>query len=124
MKLFQGRCLVTGAAGFIGSHLSQRLVAEGCEVIGVDSFTDYYPRAVKEANLHGLCSDPRFQLIETDLLTADLATLLHSVDLVFHQAGQPGVRASWERSFEAYVRSNILVTQAMLAAASASPTLT
>ena len=124
MKLLQGRCLVTGAAGFIGSHLSQRLVAEGCEVIGVDSFTDYYPRAVKEANLRGLCSNPRFQLIETDLLSADLATLLDSVDLVFHQAGQPGVRASWERSFEAYVRSNILVTQALLEAAFASRSVT
>jgi len=108
---------VTGAAGFIGSHLAERLLAAGWEVVGVDCFTDYYPRAAKEANLEGLRGQPGFRLVEMDLNSAALGALLQGIDTVFHQAGQPGVRASWGRSFEPYLRSNILATQALLEAA-------
>lgn len=112
-----GRCLVTGAAGFIGSHLAERLIADGCEVVGVDSFTDYYDRALKERNLDGLSASPRFTLVRADLADADLESLVAGVDYIFHQAGQPGVRRSWGRSFEPYVRCNVVATQRLLEAA-------
>src|SRR5205823_8316544 len=111
-----GRCLVTGAAGFIGSHLAERLVALGCEVVGVDCFTDYYDPAVKERNVSSLCAGTGFTLVRADLAEADLAPLLQGIDYVFHQAGQPGVRRSWGQSFEAYVRWNVLATQRLLEA--------
>lgn len=108
------RCLVTGAAGFIGSHLAERLVAEGYTVIGIDCFTDYYSPGTKERNLGGLRSEPRFTLVVADLNTTPLAPLVAEVDTIFHLAGQPGVRASWGTSFEPYVRNNVLATQALL----------
>ena len=111
-----GRCLVTGAAGFIGSHLAERLVALGCEVVGVDCFTDYYDPAVKERNVSSLCAGTGFTLVRADLAEADLAPVLQDIDYVFHQAGQPGVRRSWGQSFEAYVRWNVLATQRLLEA--------
>jgi nucleoside-diphosphate-sugar epimerase len=111
------RCLVTGAAGFIGSHLAERLLGLGCSVVGVDAFTDYYVREVKERNLRSLLHDPEFSLKEADLLTVDLAKLLRGVDFIFHQAGQPGVRASWGSGFEPYVRHNVVATQRLLEAA-------
>ncbi len=112
-----GRSLVTGVAGFIGSHLAERLLGEGREVVGIDSFSDYYPRAAKEANLAPLRTLSGFELVEGDLNAVDLAALLAGVDTVFHQAGQPGVRASWGRSFDAYVAANVLATQRLLEAA-------
>jgi nucleoside-diphosphate-sugar epimerase len=111
------RVLVTGCAGFIGSHLSEALVGQGHEVIGADRFADYYPRAQKQANLSRLLDETRFSLREVDLAEADLAPLVDGVDLVYHLAGQPGVRASWGSSFEAYVRDNVLATQRLLEAA-------
>ncbi len=108
--------LVTGAAGFIGSHLAERLVAEGHAVRGIDCFTDYYPRADKEANLAGLRREPRFELIEADVCEADLVSLLRGVETVFHQAAQAGVRRSWGKEFEAYTRNNVLATQRLLEA--------
>ena len=111
------RCLVTGAAGFIGSHLAERLLGLGCSVIGIDAFTDYYAREAKERNLRGLLHNPEFSLSEADLLTMDLAKLLRGVDFIFHQAGQPGVRASWGSGFEPYVRHNVVATQRLLEAA-------
>jgi len=105
--------LVTGAAGFIGSHLVERLLASGVRVTGVDGFTDYYAPALKRANLAGALADERFRLVELDLGAADLAGL-PEVDVVFHLAAQPGVRASWGAEFAAYAHHNVLATQRLL----------
>ncbi len=115
------RCLVTGVAGFIGSHLAERLVGEGWEVVGVDCFTDYYPRPLKEANLARLRDEPHFHLVEADLGTANLTSLLDGVEVVFHQAAQAGVRASWGTSFADYTHNNVLATQRLLEAAKDRP---
>ena len=111
-----GRVLVTGCAGFIGSHLCERLVDDGRSVIGVDCFTDYYARDTKEANLERLRSEPRFALQELDLSEDDLDPCLEDVDTVYHLAAQPGVRGSFDEGFEHYVRCNILATQRLLEA--------
>src|SRR5438067_3613710 len=111
------RMLVTGCAGFIGSHLSEKLIDQGHDVVGVDVFTDYYSRSIKEANIRRLREEPRFKLHELDLAEADLAPVLEGVDIVYHQAGQPGVRGSWGKQFETYVRNNVTVTQRLLEAA-------
>ena len=111
------RSIVTGAAGFIGSHLADRLLALGHDVIGVDCFTDYYDRAVKEANIAEARTNARFQLLEDDLVTMDLPALLDGADYVFHQAGQAGVRPSWGAHFAGYLRNNIDATQRLLEAA-------
>ena len=110
------RCLVTGVAGFIGSHLAERLLEDGHEVCGVDAFIDYYPRHIKENNLAVCHSSNRFTFVEGDLLDLNLAPLLDGVDWVFHQAAQAGVRASWGREFSRYVECNILATQRLLEA--------
>ena len=116
----QETCLVTGAAGFIGSHLAEALVARGHRVIGVDAFVDFYPRAFKEANLARLRQSPNFHLIESDLNTANLPKLLTGVDYVFHLAAQAGVRTSWGEGFASYVENNVLATQRLLEAAKQS----
>jgi UDP-glucose 4-epimerase len=105
--------LVTGAAGFIGSHLVERLLGEGVTVTGVDCFTDYYAPALKRANLAAATGAPGFTLLELDLGAADLAAL-PEVDVVFHQAAQAGVRASWGAEFATYVHHNVLATQRLL----------
>jgi nucleoside-diphosphate-sugar epimerase len=110
------RVLVTGCAGFIGSHLAERLIALGHDVVGVDSFVDYYPRSLKEANLSTLRLAPHFSFFELDLASADLSSIVDGVDLIYHQAAQAGVRSSWGQDFEIYVRNNILATQRLLEA--------
>lgn len=105
--------LVTGAAGFIGSHLCERLIRSGARVTGVDVFTDYYDPALKRRNLEGLRGNPNFTLIELDLGRDDLARL-PDVSVVFHQAAQAGVRASWGAEFATYTHHNVLATQRLL----------
>jgi nucleoside-diphosphate-sugar epimerase len=105
--------LVTGAAGFIGSHLTERLLADGVRVTGVDCFTDYYDPALKRRNLEPARSHADFHLLELDLGRADLAQL-PEVDVVFHQAAQAGVRASWGAEFAGYAHHNVLATQRLL----------
>jgi nucleoside-diphosphate-sugar epimerase len=109
--------LVTGVAGFIGSHLAERLLEEGARVSGVDCFADYYPRAIKEANLSALRGHPRFHFVEAALQDADLPGLLEGVTHVFHLAAQAGVRKSWGREFRTYTANNIEATQRLLEAA-------
>ena len=112
--------LVTGTAGFIGSHLAERLLAEGWQVTGVDCFTDYYSRSAKEQNLATLIGHPGFAFVEADLVSVDLRPLLAGKAVVFHQAGQAGVRASWGEQFELYTRDNIMATQRLLEAVKGS----
>jgi UDP-glucose 4-epimerase len=105
--------LVTGAAGFIGSHLTERLLRDGVRVTGVDCFTDYYDPALKRRNLTAALEHPGFRLMELDIAAADLSAL-PDVTVVFHQAAQPGVRASWGAEFSVYVHHNVLGTQRLL----------
>ncbi|WP_099191507.1 NAD-dependent epimerase/dehydratase family protein [Tepidibacter mesophilus] len=107
------KALVTGCAGFIGSTLSERLLDEGFEVIGIDSFTDYYSKDIKEFNLKNLILNDKFTLVSENLVICDLKKYL-DVDYVFHQAGQPGVRGSWGYDFEEYIYNNISATQKLL----------
>jgi len=108
------RSLVTGVAGFIGSHLAERLIKEGHKVVGVDCFTDYYARSIKEENIKGLLHEPHFTFFEANLLEANLRELLIGVDYIFHQAAQAGVRSSWGVEFEVYTSHNVVATQRLL----------
>jgi nucleoside-diphosphate-sugar epimerase len=109
--------MVTGCAGFLGSHLCEALLRGGHEVIGVDCFTDYYPRALKEANVAGVKRAPGFHMVEIDLAAGPVDRLLDGVEVVFHLAAQPGVRASFGEGLEANVRHNVQATQRLLEAA-------
>lgn len=111
------RCVVTGVAGFVGSTLAERLLADGHEVVGIDCFTDYYGRDVKERNLATARQSARFTFHEEDLAEADLDARLDGVEVVFHQAAQAGVRASWGETFASYTHHNVLATQRLLEAA-------
>ncbi len=108
--------IVTGAAGFIGSWLAQRLLERGDQVIGVDCFTDYYSPRIKRANVEPLGDFAGFTLIERDILELDWRPLLEGTTTVFHQAAQAGVRASWGRNFAEYTNLNVLATQTLLEA--------
>ena len=111
------KSVVTGVAGFIGSHLAERLLRAGHEVVGIDNFLDNYPRYFKDHNLTALLSETRFSFIESNLLRSDLSALLRGATYVFHLAGQPGVRASWGKEFTRYTDNNIVATQLLLEAA-------
>lgn len=111
------KALVTGAAGFIGSTLVERLLDAGDEVVGVDCFTDYYDPAVKRTNIERASESDAFVMLDLDLRTADLEAVLQNVDVVFHQAGQPGVRLSWNLGFKMYDTCNVQATQRLLEAA-------
>jgi UDP-glucose 4-epimerase len=115
------KVLVTGAAGFVGSHLSQRLLEMGEEVLGVDCLTDYYDPALKRRNLVPLLAHPGFRLAEVDLRGAPLEPLLEGVEAVFHQAAQAGVRSSWGGSFSDYSNINVEATQRLLEACKGRP---
>ena len=105
------KALVTGCAGFIGSQLTERLLKEGYGVIGIDCFTDYYSRAIKEENIATALKYKNFELVEDDLLSIDeYPDVVH----VFHLAAQAGVRASWGKSFEIYTKNNVQATQKLL----------
>jgi len=106
--------IVTGAAGFIGSHLAERLIGEGWRVTGIDAFTNYYARPDKEANLANLRNETRFELIEADLAEAPLDRIFADRPVVFHLAAQAGVRASFGDSFAGYVHDNLISTQRVL----------
>jgi nucleoside-diphosphate-sugar epimerase len=110
------RVVVTGAAGFIGSHLCERLLSQGHQVVGIDSFSDYYDRMRKEENLREARANRDFKLEEIDLVDADLKRILDGAQVVFHLAGQPGVRPSWGSHFDRYVHDNIVATQRVLEA--------
>ena len=108
------RCLVTGAAGFVGSSLVDELLARGHTVRGIDCFLDYYPADVKRSNLEQAQSHADFEFIQADLLQHDLSELLDGIEWVFHQAGQAGVRASWGEYFGTYTENNVRATQLLL----------
>jgi nucleoside-diphosphate-sugar epimerase len=109
------RCVVTGAAGFIGSHLCESLLQAGHDVVGLDAFIDYYPRSVKEQNLAAALDAPRFRFARLDLRTDPLEEALDGADVVFHLAAMPGLTQSWV-DFDGYASCNLSATQRLLAA--------
>ena len=111
------KVVVTGTAGFIGSHLVESLLADGHEVVGVDAFVDFYPRAVKERNLSAAREHERFRLVEGALQDLALPGILEGAGQVYHLAAQAGVRSSWGREFALYTDHNVLATQRLLEAA-------
>jgi nucleoside-diphosphate-sugar epimerase len=113
--------LVTGVAGFIGSTLAERLLRSGADVVGIDCFTDYYPRPQKERNLSAIRHDPKFRLVESAIQDADLPVLLSDRTHIFHLAAQAGVRKSWGKDFGIYTVNNIQATQVLLEACVGRP---
>ena len=113
--------LVTGVAGFIGSTLAGLLLDQGAVVTGIDCFTDYYPRAVKEQNLAGPKAHAGFTFVESAIADADLPALLDGVTHVFHLAAQAGVRKSWGHDFQVYTVNNVDATQLLLEACCGRP---
>ena len=109
------KCLVTGAAGFIGSHLCERLLQDGHEVVGLDAFIPFYPRAIKESNLAGFRGNPRFAWQQCDLRRDDLSAAVDGVEAVFHLAAMAGLPKSWT-DFELYESCNIAATFRLLEA--------
>jgi nucleoside-diphosphate-sugar epimerase len=112
-----GTQIVTGAAGFIGSHVAEALLKQGESVIGIDEVNDYYDRALKRRNIEVLLSYPGFELIESQIQSLDWLSLLDNVEVIYHQAAQAGVRASWGQGFSHYSDRNINATQVILEAA-------
>lgn len=110
------KALVTGAAGFIGSHLVSALLDAGAEVVGLDAYTDYYSRAIKETNLEVNKHRPGFRFVEGRIQDVELSPLLQGVTDVFHLAAQAGVRRSWGRDFRVYTDNNVDASQRLLEA--------
>jgi nucleoside-diphosphate-sugar epimerase len=108
------RVVVTGAAGFIGSHLCERLLTDGHQVVGVDSFTDYYDRARKLENLEVAAANNAFTMEELDVADANLEPILRGASVVFHMAAQPSLRESWGPNFDSYLHDNLVATQRLL----------
>lgn len=115
------RALVTGCAGFIGSHLTESLLESGAEVVGIDCFNANYARGEKLQNLERARSWDAFDFVPIDLARGDLEEFVADSDVVFHLAAEPGVRASWGARFEAYLSNNVLATQHLLEAARRHP---
>ena len=115
--------IVTGVGGFIGSHLAETLLNQGDKVIGIDEFNDYYNPTLKRQNISQFQEHPGFQLIENDIQSLNWSELLVDVDIVYHQAAQAGVRASWGGGFRDYTERNINATQIILEAAINAPNL-
>lgn len=115
------KALVTGCAGFIGSHLTESLLDDGVEVVGVDCFNANYGRAQKLSNLYHALDWRSFQFIPLDLAAGDLLELVQDVDVVFHLAAEPGVRSSWGTRFSRYVTNNVIATQQLLRALEQAP---
>jgi UDP-glucose 4-epimerase len=111
------KIIVTGAGGFIGSNLVETLLKQGKEVIGIDEFNDYYNPELKRKNIANFQNHPAFELVEGDIQVLDWQKLLQDVDVVYHQAAQAGVRASWGQGFRSYTERNINATQVLLEAA-------
>jgi UDP-glucuronate 4-epimerase len=109
--------IVTGTAGFIGSHVAERLLEHGSHVRGIDCFTPYYDTAIKHRNVAALRRWDRFELVAADLRTAPLDDLLAGADVVYHLAAQAGVRGSWADGFQEYAEHNVIATQRLLEAA-------
>jgi nucleoside-diphosphate-sugar epimerase len=114
------KVLVTGVAGFVGSHLAEKLLSENYDVVGVDKFLDNYARRFKQKNLEPFLKHPKFKFLEEDLLRLNLRELLKDVSFVFHLAAQPGVRSSWGDEFFQYSQNNIMATQLLLEASKES----
>jgi UDP-glucose 4-epimerase len=110
------RSVITGVAGFIGSHLAEKLLGLGHTIVGVDKFLDNYGRPSKEANLAGFAKHSSFEFINDDLVNVDWGERLKATDYVFHLAAQPGVRSSWGQEFYQYAHNNIMATQVLLEA--------
>lgn len=101
------RVLVTGAAGFIGSHVVEALLARGDTVLGLDAFISNYPRAAKERNVEAALANPSYEFVESDLRTANLGPILEGVDAVINEAAVPGLLASWT-DLDLYTSCNLV----------------
>lgn len=115
--------IVTGVAGFIGSNLAEALLKQGDQVIGIDQFNDYYDPQLKRKNISFLTTYDNFELIEANIQDLDWSSLCQQADVIYHQAAQAGVRASWGKRFIDYTERNINATQIMLEAAKNAPNL-
>ena len=115
------RALITGCAGFIGSHLTQSLLTRGDSVVGIDCFNDNYGRPQKLRNLRHVTDWESFEFVPVDLSRGDLAELTAGSDVIFHLAAEPGVRSSWGQRYGRYVQNNIVATQHLLDAVKERP---